>query len=90
MVRVFVTENYLTGLKRLHERAPELDDEVRKRIFWFVKRPSDERLENHPLTGEMAGLWSFSVTDDIRIVYLWIDKHRVRFLTIGSHTEVYK
>ena len=38
----------------------------------------------------MAEKWAFSITDDIRIVYEWLNKNTVRFLAIGGHNRVYK
>jgi mRNA-degrading endonuclease YafQ of YafQ-DinJ toxin-antitoxin module len=89
MIHLQKTEAYLVGLKRLHNQAPELDKEVEERIGWFVKKPKDERLANHPLGGDMTGLYAFSITDDIRITYQWLGKNRARLLAIGTHEEVY-
>ena len=71
--------------KNLHSRS-----EIDKRISWFAKNSLDTRLRNHPLKKRMKGKWAFSITDDIRIVYIWKSKNTVRFLAIGPHIEVYK
>ncbi len=68
----------------------ELMRTIRKRLEIFRKNPKDTRLDNHSLTKRMAGKWSFSITDDIRIVYEWLGKSTVRFLAIGGHGKVYK
>ena len=69
---------------------PELADVVEKKVKWFLHNPEDTRLDNHSLTKTMEGKWSFSITDDIRIVYEWVGKSTVRFLAIGGHGKVYK
>ena len=62
---------------------------ILERIFLFRKNLDDTRLHNHPLKKSMEGKWSFSITNDIRIVYEWIGKTTVRFLMIGPHKDVY-
>ncbi|KKU92239.1 MAG: hypothetical protein UY21_C0003G0015 [Microgenomates group bacterium GW2011_GWA1_48_10] len=37
----------------------------------------------------MKGKWAFSVTSDIRTIYIWVGKNTVSFLAIGSHKKVY-
>jgi len=55
----------------------------------FQKNPQDTRLGTHPLKRKMTGRYSFSVTDDIRIIFEWIGPLDVRFLAIGPHHRVY-
>lgn len=66
-----------------------LESEINQRIRWFKNNPNDTRLNNHALTKKMEGKWSFSITDDIRIVYEWLGQTTVRFLAIGGHKKVY-
>lgn len=68
----------------------ELDELVNQKIIWFANNPEDTRIDNHKLKKKMKGKWAFSITDDIRIVYVWLGKKKVRFLAIGSHKTVYK
>jgi addiction module RelE/StbE family toxin len=59
------------------------------RIMLFLKSVNDERLRNHALRGDRNGQWSIDVTGDYRAVYEWIDRDTVRFLDIGTHSELY-
>lgn len=65
-------------------------EEVSTRVEWFKKNPNDTRLGNHDLKKKMEGQWAFWITGDIRIVYMWIGRHKVRFLSIGGHKKVYR
>lgn len=76
-------------LEKLSEDQ-ELAELIAYRINLFRYNPDDTRLDNHLLTKRMEGKWAFSITGDIRIVYEWIGKRDVRFLAIGTHTEVYE
>lgn len=63
--------------------------QTKERISLFQYNPSSPILRDHPLTGAKKGLRAFSVTGDIRIVYLPISENEVTFLDIGSHNQVY-
>lgn len=60
-----------------------------EKVELFVADPNCKVLNNHYLIGKMKGLYSFSITGDIRVVYQWINKEKVIFLDIGSHNQVY-
>lgn len=57
----------------------------------FKANPFDVRLKTHKLSGKLKGLWSFSITYDIRVVlYFSEDKPpKAIFVNIGNHDEVY-
>lgn len=46
-------------------------------------------LRTHKLTGELSGLWSFSVDYDCRVVFRFSGVERAVFEDIGSPDEVY-
>jgi len=67
----------------------ELLDKIQYLINLFIINPDDSRLYNHALRKRMKGKYAFSITGDIRIVYEWLGKQKVRFLAIGGHNKVY-
>lgn len=89
MTKVDYSAGYISDLNTLLLNNYELKEEIIKRIKWFRKKPSDSRLDDHILTGKLAGRCAFSITDDIRILYKWVGKNRVLFLAIGGHGKVY-
>ena len=60
-----------------------------KRINLFKSDPKNSLLKDHGLTGAKKGLRAFSITGDIRIVYLPVSDMEVIFIDIGSHNQVY-
>ena len=56
----------------------------------FLQDPSYPLLNNHPLTGDRKGEWSFNVTADWRVIYEFVDFDTVVFLEIGTHSNLYK
>lgn len=63
--------------------------QTKLRISLFKADPRNPILNNHELTGTKRELSSFSVTGDIRIVYILIAEDEVMFFDIGSHNQVY-
>jgi len=55
----------------------------------FVKNPQNPTLRNHGLSGKWKGHFSINVTGDTRAIYFVIEDDVVRFVAIGSHSELY-
>ncbi|MFZ5366059.1 MAG: type II toxin-antitoxin system YafQ family toxin [Patescibacteria group bacterium] len=73
--------------KRISPNA-SLVKRFEERLHLFIKNPTDPVLKNHKLLGAKHNLRSFSVTGDIRVVYLRKDK-TVYLIDIGTHAQVY-
>lgn len=81
------------GFKRVYRKKVKNDDELKKR-FWksielFSEDPFHPQLRTHKLTGELDGLWAFSVSYDCRVIIKFIKKNEVMLIDIGGHDEVY-
>lgn len=67
----------------------KLVEQTVQRIALFQKNSKDPLLKDHGLTGAKRKLRSFSVTGDIRIVYMPVSDQEVLLMDIGSHNQVY-
>lgn len=67
---------------------PKLDRQFETRLRLFLKDPYTPLLADHGLTGSLKGLRSFSVSGDIRVIYL-IKKGDLILFDIGTHNQVY-
>ena len=67
----------------------KLSLKTEERIIIFKSEPKNSTLKNHGLTGAKKGLRAFSITGDIRIVYLPVSEEKVVFIDIGSHNQIY-
>lgn len=56
----------------------------------FVKDPNNSTLRIHALKGRWNGHYSIDVTGDTRAIYFVIENNLVRFVTIGSHSQLYR
>jgi addiction module RelE/StbE family toxin len=61
------------------------------RLEWFINNPFDSRLRTHKLSGKLNGLWSFSLSFELRIVFYFTDDNpkRAILVDIGTHSQVY-
>jgi addiction module RelE/StbE family toxin len=57
-------------------------------VALFAQGVRDTPLNDHPLTGSMTGKRAFSITSDIRVIYIETDEAFV-FVDIGTHAQVY-
>lgn len=69
--------------------SPKLVIQTTERIAIFKSDPRNPLLKDHSLTGAKKELRAFSITGDIRIVYLPVSEEEVIFIDIGSHNQVY-
>lgn len=60
--------------------------EARYRLF--VEGERGIPLNDHGLTGQLAGKRAFAITGDIRVIYV-DEANCYRFLDIGTHAQVY-
>lgn len=63
--------------------------QTEERIALFKIDPKNPLLKDHGLTGAKRGLRAFSITGDIRVVYLPLSGDEVILIDIGSHNQVY-
>jgi addiction module RelE/StbE family toxin len=76
--------------KKAFLRQPnKIQEKFIERMRLFVADPFDQQLRNHALSGKYIGLRSIDITGDIRAVYELINDTAV-FITIGTHTQLYK
>ncbi len=77
---------YLPRFLRLYKKLPEVIQELAKnKEIIFRQNPYDPRLKTHKLHGLLAGLWSFYVNYEYRVVFEFVNQHTVRFYSIGNH-----
>ena len=81
-----------TYAKHYHKRISSktnLSNKTIERIKLFQHDLHHPLLKDHALAGTHFGHRGFWITGDIRIVYRWTGKNKVRFLAIGDHKKVY-
>jgi len=79
-----------TFKKQYRTLQPGVKRACDERISLFTKSPFHPLLNNHPLSGKWKGCRSINITGDYRTIYQEEDIGVVRFLVIGTHSELYE
>ena len=69
MIEVAFSSSFKRAFKKRIKKNKDLE-----RIFWekleiFIRNPFAKELRTHKLTGNLKGLWSFSLGYDLRVVF---------------------
>lgn len=86
-MQYFLTKGFEKQLKKLSKK---LQGKTIEKLIMFTQDPFNHRLNNHPLKGEWLGFRSVSIAFNLRAVYKEINKNTVRFVALGSHSELYE
>lgn len=81
-------KNFLKNYRKRVLHNSKLDRKFRKRLDIFIKNPNNSLLQDHRLVGEMKQYRAFSVTGDIRVVYMKLD-NLILLYDIGTHPQIY-
>jgi mRNA-degrading endonuclease YafQ of YafQ-DinJ toxin-antitoxin module len=84
-MRVRASSGFLRRARKLKAQREEL---LRAALRRFAADPTDSLLRTHKLKGELADYWSFSVDDDLRVLFRW-DGEVCFLVTLGTHDEIY-
>jgi addiction module RelE/StbE family toxin len=58
------------------------------RFRLFLEGVREAPINDHALTGQLAGYRAFSVSGDVRVIYIETEANII-FLDIGTHNQVY-
>ncbi len=84
-MRLRTSSRLLRRAKKLREPQATM---LRAALRRFANDPGDPLLRIHKLRGDLRDYWSFTVDDDLRVLFRW-DGDVAFLVNIGSHDEVY-
>jgi addiction module RelE/StbE family toxin len=76
--------------KQLNKAPLSIQIAWKERLYLFFKEPFHPFLHNHPLKGSLQGKRSINVTGDWRVVYEESFPHHILFVSLGTHSQLYK
>lgn len=84
-MRLTASSRFLRRAKKLREpQATMLQAALRR----FAADPGDLLLRVHKLKADLGEYWSFSVDDDLRVLFRW-NGDEAFLVSLGSHDEVH-
>lgn len=84
-MRVVASSHFLRRARKL---KPPRDELLRAALRRFAADPRDPLLRTHKLKGDLAGYWSLSVDDDLRVLFRR-DGDVCFLVGLGTHDEIY-
>ena len=84
-MRLRTSSHFLRRAKKLREPQATM---LRAALRRFAADPRDPLLRTHKLRGDLADYWSFSVDDDLRVLFRW-DGDVAFLVHLGTQDEVY-
>jgi len=83
-----VSKVFLKHLNKRFSNNVSILKTIDLRIEMFKKSRENPLLRDHPLSGDLIGCRSFSITGDIRILYREKEDHFL-FIFVGTHNQIY-
>ncbi len=87
-MRVKYHRNFIRNYKKRFSSDKKVQSKYAERVKLFIKNTENPVLGDHKLKDKMLNLRSFSITGDIRVIYIIIEDIAC-FLDIGTHNQVY-
>ncbi len=87
MIKIIITEEFE---KRFQCLSVQIRKKAEKQEKLFRKNLFHPSLHTEKLEPKGKQVWSFRVDKSYRIIFRFIDRDTVLFLTVGSHDWVYK
>ena len=88
-MKIELHPDFKKSYKKRISNNPKLILKTAQRINLFQENSDEPILRDHQLKGSKNNLRAFSITGDIRIVYMKISDEHIVLLDIGTHNQVY-
>jgi addiction module RelE/StbE family toxin len=79
---------FLKNYKKRIALYPKFEEQFKVQLEKLLNNPKESSLRDHKLIGKKKNFRSFSVTGDIRVIYIMINND-IWLYDIGSHNQVY-
>ena len=76
--------------RKFKKLKPDEQQKAIERINLFITDSNNPILNNHSLKGKYQGHNSINITGDLRAIYRYLTDDRCIFITIDSHSNLYK
>lgn len=88
MKPVIFHHNFEKHYKQRIKLQPKLVRQFDQRYKLFLSSERGKPLDDHLLSGTLQGRRAFSITGDVRVIYIELED-QIIFLDIGTHNQIY-
>ena len=78
------------NFKKRYKKLRAIQKRIDERLVLFIKDPFSKTLNNHWLSGKYKGHRSIDITGDFRGLYIPINDDVAYFITVDTHSNLYK
>lgn len=83
--------SYSEGFIRCARRLPKKQQEKLANLLEVLsKNPFHPLLHTKPLTGRLAGFFSFRITRDWRVIFQFLSPDSIQLIEVGHRREIYE
>ena len=87
-MKIKISRQFQKSFGKLTKKNSLLSEKIKTKVTLFRNDINHPSLKVHKLTGKLNNAWSFSVNEDIKILFIYNNDH-VLFVEIGGHDKVY-
>ncbi len=88
-MKIEYSKNFIKKLNKYQKTQKSRYELALYKISLFKNNINHPSLKIHKLKGDKQDFWSFSIEEDLRIIYIYYDS-TIIFINIGTHDEVYR
>ncbi len=86
-MRIVYAENFLKAVKNLPNG---IQTKLDASLSLLIENPFHPLLHTKPLSGNLAGFYSFRVTRDWRVVFVFQAKDIIQLIRVGNRKDIYR
>ena len=87
MIGVRYSKRFVKFAQKLsHKDQERLADQIEL----LKENPFHSYLHTKPLSGPFAGLYSFRITRNFRVLFVFVDPDEIKLIDIGDRKDIYK
>lgn len=88
MKRIELHHSFVKSYEKRIAKDKKLREQYETRVEMFIAGQLGAPINEHALTGDLQGRRAFSITSDIRVIYIELEE-KIIFIDIGTHNQVY-
>ena len=87
MVRVYYSDNFFKSAQKLPEKQKM---KLASLLVLLKENPYHPKLHTKSLSGNLAGIFSFRITREVRTLFKFLSPEAVMLIDLGNRKDIYK
>ena len=87
MIQIVYNKHFVKSAKKL---PTNLQVKLAKQLELLQQNPFHPLLHTKPLTGPLAGFYSFRITRDWRVIFQFLEQNAIKLIEVAHRKEIYR